>query len=389
MRQRTEDRRPKARFPSSVYRPSTCYLLPYVQFTTHRALFTIHQLTVTSPYGILLLMNLHATALAHPNIAFIKYWGLADESRRIPANGSISMNIGCLSTKTTVDFDPELQEDTLFLNGDMVTGQGLARVKSFMDHIRRLADQNLYARVISENNFPIGAGLASSASGFAALALAGTAALGLDLSEQELSALARFGSGSACRSIPGGFVEWLVDPQTGATYAQSIAPADHWDLVDCIAILSDAHKPVGSEVGMARADSSPLQPARVADADRRLEICRVAILKRDFSTLSAITELDSNLMHAVMMTSEPPLYYMLPGSLAIMKAVKAWQAEGLDVTFTLDAGPNVHVITTRPFMGEVIRRLRQIPGVIDVLSAVPAGPARLLPQGSLSQSAQV
>ena len=334
-------------------------------------------------------MNMQAAALAHPNIAFIKYWGLTDHARRIPANGSISMNIGCLSTKTTVAFNLDLKKDVLHLNGENVAGPGLTRVQTFMDRIRRMAGQNLYAHIASENNFPIGAGLASSASGFAALALAGSAALGLDLSERELSALARFGSGSACRSIPGGFVEWHVNPSSGDTYAQSIAPADHWDLVDCIAILSDTHKSVGSEAGMQTAGSSPLQAARLADADRRLEVCRRAILTRDFSALSAVTELDSNLMHAVMMTSDPPLYYWLPGSLAIMKAVKAWQAQGMDVTFTLDAGPNVHVITTKPSLGEVIRRLRQFPLVTDVLSALPAGPARLLPLDSPSHLAQV
>lgn len=329
-------------------------------------------------------MNMHATALAHPNIAFIKFWGLKDETRRIPANGSISMNIGCLSTKTTVEFDSALQADSLTLNGQAATVSALARASRFMDRIRSLADQTLYARITSENNFPIGAGLASSASGFAALALAGAAALGLDLSERELSALARFGSGSACRSIPGGFVEWRVDPHTGETYAQSLAPADHWGLVDCIAILSEQHKPVGSEMGMRNAGSSPLQKTRVEDANRRLNLCRDAILSRDFDALAAVTELDSNMMHAVMMTSDPPLYYWLPGSLAVMEAVKAWQAEGLQVTFTLDAGPNVHVITTRAFMGEVIRRLRQISGVIDVVSGVPAGPARLLSTDSPS-----
>ncbi len=329
-------------------------------------------------------MNMQASALAHPNIAFIKYWGLEDEARRIPANGSISMNIGPLATETTVTCDPAIKADTLTLNGKPVSGLALARVQQFMDRIRRLAGSNLHARITSENNFPAGAGLASSASGFAALALAGTAALGLDLPEQELSALARYGSGSACRSIPGGFVEWLTDPLSGETYAHSIAPADHWDLADCIAILSEAHKPIGSEAGMRRAASSPLQEGRVLDADRRLAACREAILERDFAALAAVTELDSNLMHAVMMTSEPPLYYWQPASLEIMFAVRSWQAEGMQVTFTLDAGPNVHVITIRTLMGEVVRRLRQFPAVLDVLSALPAGPARLLTQDSPS-----
>ena len=129
---------------------------------------------------------------------------------------------------------------------------------------------------------------------------------------------------------------------------------------------------------MHTAGTSPFQEARVLDAERRLAICREAILKRDFSALAGVTELDSNMMHAVMMTSEPPLYYWHPQSLAIMTAVKAWQAEGMEVTFTLDAGPNVHVIASKANMGEVLSRLRRFDAVIDVLKGIPAGPARLL-----------
>ena len=323
-------------------------------------------------------MEKSTTALAHPNIAFIKFWGLKDETNRIPSNGSISMNIGCLSTKTTVTPDPNLEKDTLTLNGVSVRGAGLTRVRQFMDRIRQMAEGQSFVHIESENNFPIGAGVASSASGFAALALAGTSALGLELSERELSGLARFGSGSACRSIPGGFVEWVTEPHSGNTYAKSISPADHWNLVDLIAILSEQHKPVGSEAGMREAASSPLQEARTRDAKRRLDLCRQAILNRDFEALAAVTELDSNMMHAVMMTSEPPLFYWHPHSLAIMKAVKEWQQEGLAVTYTLDAGPNVHVIATQAAMGQALSRLRQFPFVMDVLKGIPAGPARLI-----------
>ncbi len=323
-------------------------------------------------------MTMQATALAHPNIAFIKYWGLEDESRRLPANDSISMNLNCLFTRTTVQYDPSLKGDILNLNGETVAGEGLVRVQHFLDRIRGMAGEGCHARVDSENNFPTGAGLASSASGFAALALAGTAALGLTLSERELSRLARFGSGSACRSIPGGFVEWRTDSLSGDSFAQSIAPADHWALVDCIAILSERHKPIGSEAGMRGAGTSPLQEARVLDAERRLERCRRAILARDFPALAQVTEQDSNMMHAVMMTSEPPLFYWAPQSLAVMKAVRDWQAEGLSVTYTLDAGPNVHVICTQDAADETQARLRRIPGVMDVLQGLPGGPARLL-----------
>lgn len=339
--------------------------------------YLVPQLTPSSNYGILLMM-MQATALAHPNIAFIKYWGLEDESRRIPANGSISMNLSGLYTCTTVRYGPSMKEDTLLLNGEPVTGEGLRRVRHFLDCVRGMAGSELHARVESESNFPTGVGLASSASGFAALALAGTAALGITLSEQELSSLARFGSGSACRSIPGGFVEWRVDPQSGDSFAQSIAPVDHWRLVDCIAILSDMHKPVGSEAGMRMAKTSPLQEVRIQDAERRLGICRRAILERDFPTLARVTEQDSSMMHAVMMTSEPPLFYWEPQSLAVMKAVRTWGAEGLSVTFTLDAGPNVHVICAQEDADEVQARLWEIPGVMDVLQGFPGGPARLI-----------
>ena len=320
-----------------------------------------------------------ASAQAHPNIAFIKYWGLDNEKTRIPANDSISMNIGSLATRTTVTFDPSLNQDEFILNKTRITGKSLIRTQQFMDRIRRIAGVSIFARIESVNDFPTGAGVASSASGFAALAMAAAGALGLDLSARELSGLARFGSGSACRSIPGGFVEWHTDPESGESFAESIAPADHWQLVDCIAILSEGHKTVGSQDGMQVANTSPFQKARVMGSKQRLEICRSAILNRDFDTLAQITELDSNMMHAVMMTSDPPLFYWEPQSLAIMKAVKNWQKDGLQVTYTLDAGPNVHVICTPDALDKVLARLHNFPGVIDVLHGSPGGPARLIP----------
>jgi diphosphomevalonate decarboxylase len=129
---------------------------------------------------------------------------------------------------------------------------------------------------------------------------------------------------------------------------------------------------------MLLADTSPFQAARLQDSTRQLEICRSAILNKDFASLSAVTELDSNMMHAVMMTSNPPLFYWQPGSLALMKAVKEWQAEGLDATYTLDAGPNVHLICLPNASNTLIERIRTFPGVINVLHGKPGGPARLV-----------
>jgi diphosphomevalonate decarboxylase len=197
------------------------------------------------------------------------------------------------------------------------------------------------------------------------------------------------GSGSACRSIPGGFVEWRTDPHSGDSYAFSIAPPQHWNLADLIVIFSKQHKLVGSEEGMRRASTSPLQDARIQDVERRMNLCRSAILNRDFEAFSHVVELDSNLMHAVMMTSDPPLFYWQPESLAIIKAVRDWQEEGLQVTYTLDAGPNVHILCPQEVSELVLSRLRQFPGVIEILRGFPAGPARLIPEDSPQSPGEV
>lgn len=318
------------------------------------------------------------SALAHPNIAFIKYWGNRDASLRLPSNGSLSMNLDGLFTRTSVIFSPDLPADSLTLDGAPVTGPGLARIASFLDLVRALAAIKDFAHVVSENNFPSGAGIASSASGFAALALAASRAAGLELDEPALSRLARRGSGSASRSVPGGFVEWQVGADEADSYAFSIAPPDHWPLADCIALVHTGPKKVGSTEGHALAPTSPLQEARLADTPRRLDLCRRAILDRDMAALSGVIELDSDMMHAVMMTSTPPLYYWLPASLTVMQAVRAWRGEGLPAAYTLDAGPNVHVICPAEAAPQVEARLRELPGVTGVLVSRPGGPARLL-----------
>ncbi len=315
-----------------------------------------------------------ATAQAFANIAFIKYWGNCDPESNIPANGSISMNLDELFTRTTVTFDPALEADELFLDGQPLSGPPLARVSAFLDRVRGMAGRREFARVESANNFPMGAGLASSASAFAALALAASRAAGLHLAEKDLSRLARLGSGSACRSVPGGFVEWRVSECAEDSYAVSIAPPEHWRLADCIALVSQAHKPTGSTAGHALAHTSPLQAARVADAPRRLDLCRRAILARDFDALAYVVELDSNLMHAVMITSSPPLYYWQPATLEILRSVAAWRAAGLPVCATVDAGPNVHVLCPGEAAPQVRTRLAEIPGVQRVLTAFPGGP---------------
>ena len=289
------------------------------------------------------------------------------------------MNLGNLQTRTQVTFDPTLTSDQFCLDGQSASGPALQRVKSFLDVIRKMADVGLFARVVSENNFPSGAGIASSASGFAALALAASQAAGLALDEYEISRLARRGSGSACRSVPGGFVEWRVDSCDPDSGAVSIAPPEHWPLSDCVTLVNRAHKEIGSTEGHAIAYTSPIQAARVANAPQRLDICRQAILHRDFKALADVMELDSNLMHAVMMTSTPRLLYWEPSTLAVIQAVIEWRKSGLPVCYTIDAGPNVHVICPQTQEMKISERLGRIPGVKEVLIAHTGGPARVLP----------
>lgn len=317
------------------------------------------------------------TAQAHPNIAFIKYWGNRDNALRLPVNSSISMNLDGLFTCTTVAFNSS-QRDSLTINDHPVTGKGLERVSYILDLVRGMADINERAEVSSSNNFPAGAGIASSAAAFAALALASSHAAGLTLSEAQLSRLARRGSGSASRSIPSGFVEWQMGTGDDDSVAFSIAPPEHWNLVDCVAIVSASHKKTGSTEGHAIAGTSPLQNARVEDTPRRLEICRNAILNKDFEAFAHIIEHDSDIMHSVMMTSNPPLMYWHSATVEIFHQVREWRACGLPVGYTVDAGANVHVLCLSDSAKEIEKRLRELPGVSDVLVAGAGGPAKLV-----------
>lgn len=316
-----------------------------------------------------------ATARAHPNIAFIKYWGNADDALRIPVNSSISMNLAGLYAETQVTWGIDSPGDQLMLNGTERHGAELERVVRHLDILRRRLALDGRARVVSTNNFPTGAGVASSAAAFAALTKAGIAAAGVQIGEREQSTLARRGSGSAARSIPGGFVEWYAGSTDADSYAETVAAPDHWELVDVVAVVSTSHKAVGSTAGHPSASSSDLQKARVAGATNRLNVVRSAIHERNFVPFAETVEYDSNLMHAVMMTSRPPLFYWLPPTLTLMQAVRGWREEGLQVCYTLDAGPNVHCICVRKDAEAVSARLRGLSEVVNVLVAEVGGPA--------------
>jgi len=312
-----------------------------------------------------------ATARANANIAFIKYWGNRDHDLRLPVNSSLSMNLDGMYTETTVYWEDALSVDELILNGQPASPPALDRVSKHLDHLRSRLGEKRSARVESSNNFPTGAGIASSASAFAALTMAAVAASGEKFDEKELTTLARLGSGSASRSIPTGFVKWYAADNHADSFAESIASPSHWDLIDVVAIISKDHKATTSQAGHVTADTSDLQRARVAGASARLRKCEEAILSQDFSGFAEVVELDSNLMHAVMMTSQPALFYWLPDTLAVMESVRQWRQQGLSVCYTLDAGPNVHCICLSRDADEVRNRLQNLSGIQDIRTASP------------------
>jgi diphosphomevalonate decarboxylase len=325
-------------------------------------------------------MNEGSTSIAQasPNIALIKYWGNLNHELRIPANNSLSITLGDLTTTTTVDLDPQLSEDHLTINAQAASDAARQRASDLLAILREMAGSRTFATIESQNNFPMGAGIASSASAFAALAVAGCAAYGLDLDLPSLSRIARRASGSAARSICSGFVELHCSHEEDGAFAETLFPQDHWDLVDIIAIVDKEHKQVTSTQGHLLADTSPLQAARVADASRRVEICKQALQSKDFQQLAQVVELDSNLMHAVMMTSSPVLLYWQPETIVLMEAVQKMRAGGLEVCYTIDAGPNVHCICSASSLTAVRDQLVSLGNIQEILISTPGPGAALV-----------
>jgi diphosphomevalonate decarboxylase len=321
---------------------------------------------------------MRAKAKAPANIAFLKYWGKKDPKLRLPMNNSISMNLSGAYSITEVEFSKGLKNDVIKLDGKYVKDKEKSRIVKHLDRVRELSKVNLFARVESVNNFPKGTGIASSASGFAALTLASTRAAGLDLKWRELSVLARLGSGSACRSIPDGFVEWRKSNSSGSSYAKSLYPSNYWDICDLIVIVGKKKKKVSSTSGHALAESSPFMKVRLAGMEKKLRNLKRALKSKDFSSFGRIIEEEAINMHAVMMTSVPPLHYWAPGTLRVIYKVIEIRERGRECYFTLDAGPNVHVICRKENEKSIKRALENVGGVERVITNYPAMGARLL-----------
>jgi len=322
-----------------------------------------------------------ATAIAGANIALVKYWGKRDLALNLPDVGSISITLDALQTRTTVVFDEHLEADELRLNGRLATPAAMGRAGAFLDIVRAQARISDRARIISNNNFPTGSGLASSASGFAALGLAASRAAGLVLNERELSILSRRGAGSAARSIFGGFVRWHkgTRPDGADSFAEPICGIDELPLEVHVAVVERGEKPVSSTVGMLdSAAGSCFYPAWVAEQAKDLSAMRAAIAIRDFAHMATIAERSCLKMHAVMLAGQPPLLYWKAETVKLIHAVRALRAAGHPVFFTIDAGPQVKVVCAPEGRRAVIDMLENSAGVVETISSGLGQGARLV-----------
>lgn len=318
-----------------------------------------------------------AVARARSNIALVKYWGKRDAQLNLPAVGSISLTLDGLVTETTIRFEAGRHTDTLILNGQDAPDRRL-RATAVLDLLRECAGLRWGAVIESRNNFPTGAGLASSASGFAALVVAAAAALKLHLSASELSVLARRGSGSAARSIFGGFVEWHRGERADGldSHAAPLRAAADWPLRVLIAITSREAKAVDSSSGMNRTlHSSPYGTAWIEHQDADLDRARRAIQDRDFQALAEVSEHSCLKMHALTLSARPGLMYWNAATVECLQRIRALRAAGIAAFFTIDAGPQVKVICEPAAVGPVRAALQDAPGVLDLIeTGLGSGP---------------
>jgi len=327
-----------------------------------------------------------ATAVAHPNIALIKYWGKRDERLTIPYVDSLSMTLDVFPTTTTVRLVPEVKADSVTLDGAPAAGEPRQRVIAFLNLLREMAGRTEPAAVDTRNSGPTAAGLASSASGFAALAVAGAAAYGLDLDPTALSRLARRGSASAARSIFGAFAICHAGRGVGeaadlSSYAEPV-PAPEFDPVLVIAMVNAGPKAVSSRAAMRRTvDTSPLYRSWADSSSADLSEMRAALHRGDLEAVGEIAERNALGMHATMLAARPAVRYLSPDTLAVLDSILQLRRDGVPAYATIDAGPNVKVLCHRLDAARVARTVRgAAPGCSSVIAR--RGPGARLRTGA-------
>ncbi|MFI6350272.1 diphosphomevalonate decarboxylase [Streptomyces sp. NPDC050560] len=329
-----------------------------------------------------------ATAVAHPNIALIKYWGKRDERLVLPRVDSLSMTLDVFPTTTRVRLARGAVQDTVVLDGHPAEDGAARRVTAFLDLVRERAGRVERAVVDSQNTVPTGAGLASSASGFAALAVAAAAAYGLSPDATALSRLARRGSGSACRSVFGGFAIWHAGSDSGTTAEADLSshaepvPTGDLDPALVIAVVDAGPKAVSSRAAMRRTvDTSPLYEPWAVSSERDLTEMRAALLAGDIEAVGEIAERNALGMHATMLAARPAVRYLAPATLTVLDRVLRLRQDGVAAYATMDAGPNVKVLCRRTDAEGVAEAVRDAVPDGSVLVAGPGPGARLLPGG--------
>lgn len=317
---------------------------------------------------------MRATAIAQPNIALIKYWGKRDIAQNLPAVGSISITLSELYTEMTVQPDASLKRDELVVNGEK-SSEMLPRISACLDQLIGL--ERTFARIESRSNFPIAAGLASSASAFAALTVAAARATNMSPTTASLARHAGRASGSAARSLYGGYAE-LANGSDGIEVT-TLCSANAWPMSVVVAITQVAAKAVGSTRAMEISrQTSPFYDSWIEQQAGDLDVARRAIEEHDFAALATIAEHNCLKMHSVMWASRPPMMYWNSATLACMQTVRRLQSEGCDVFFTIDAGPQVKAVCLPGEAARVRVALEHTPGVIEVMHTGLGAGARLL-----------
>ena len=317
---------------------------------------------------------MQATAIAQPNIALIKYWGKRDIDRNLPAVGSISITLSDLQTKVSVELRDGLSDDILLVNGDENQAM-LPRMSACLDKV--LGQSHVRASMQSHSNFPIAAGLASSASAFAATTVAAAGAANLSLGTQDLARLAGASSGSAARSLYGGFVE-LKNADDSITLTP-LCDVDSWPLQVVVAITQTGPKATGSTEAMEISrETSPFYDNWVAQQEYDLEAARAAIDRRDFAQLATIAEHNCLKMHSVMWASRPPMVFWNAATMRCLQTVRRLQGEGHQVFFTIDAGPQVKAVCLPADVDAVSQALAETSGVQEIMTTGLGSAARLV-----------
>ncbi|NRA66585.1 MAG: diphosphomevalonate decarboxylase [Pseudobacteriovorax sp.] len=327
-------------------------------------------------------------AIVPSNIAFIKYWGKKQQELQWPANDSISMTLDSLHSKTRCRFLPTAPDHAVTLNGSYLTrdsGPG-AKIYSHLDFLARELNCQDKLEVSSSNSFPTGCGIASSASGLGALTLASIATWfdcstiddfrTKDISYDRLIDYARMGSGSACRSLTGGFVQWIKGDHPDHQKVVQLYDQEHWRLNDTVVLFSQKEKAVGSTEAHRLAWSSPLFAPRLAYLPERIQQVKDAIAKQSIKTLGPILEQEALEMHSVIMSANQPVFYINQAASEFLAwLIQRRKEENLSVYFTIDAGPNIHLIYESAQQSRVLELIESYETITDTLTdTVGSGP---------------